>query len=223
MNVGQAVGRSFFEATQVALVVWLTVLWSPKALFPTEIGWLIDLCTVFIIAVLMMLIRLLALPRARLDLCWTRGGDAQELHQVDALFNQGTREGEFFIVKVRSARAWGLGWIALQIAVHRGLWVRTRSAHAHFALIPDLERDFDSEPTARAGKGCQVLVKLPPPIPEGGDDWNDVWVKPRGSKPNQLRQTALRHSAHVDGKFGWLCAMFIKVDSKALKITERWS
>lgn len=215
-------GRAVFEAAQLALVLLLTSLWSPKDAFPEDLHWLIDLATAFLVALGIALLRFFAFPRAHLTLRWTKNGE-RELREVEVLLSSSTKESEPFTIDVQCERAWGLGRLALWWALRRGLWIRTRSPHAKLALIADMDRGEAGAPRVRARPGCEVQIKLLSPIAEVGDDWDEVVVRPRGHKPRPSKTTGLKHTALVEGSFGWFCAWFIRVDSKATKIIENWS
>ncbi len=223
MNVVPALLRTLLEALQIALVVALTIWLAPKSLLPPEFGWVVDVFTSAIIALIVVGVRLLAFPRARLEVTWTRTTDAQQLRELEVVLNPDTKHAAPLTMSVERTQAWGFGWVALKLAVRRGLSVRARAAHARTALIPDDQRDFEDMSSVIPESGFSVRLQLRDPIQDAGLAWNEVEVTPRGFKKELARRRRLRHQAVVDGRLGFVLGWFIAVDCKASVLNERWS
>lgn len=217
---GQVVALSVYGLTTLLGVPLLTNLFPPE--FPTPV---IGFVAVVLSATVLSVIWSVASRTAHLKVKWTTLDDSKELIDIDPRIDSSTTYGrESYWVHVEFERAWGIGWVVLRWAVSKGLWIKVTAQHSSLVLqLDDLERISLEEQDAKSGPGCTILIRVRPPVPGPERAWNSTFVRVDGKRKRPDEVAELMCNAEAPGRvFGWICHKYIKVDTKALTITERW-
>lgn len=217
----QAVVLSVYALTALWLVPLLT-----GALPPEVPGPLISFGAIVLSSFFLCTLWAVVSRNAWLKVKWTTHGDSKELIDIDPGIDSSTKSGlEPYMVHVEFDRAWGIGRLILRLAVRKGLWITVSAPHSSLALILDDEDNIslDTPPDTRSGAGCTLHIRVPKPVPEPNRAWKSAYVRVDGKRQRPVDVATLYCTADAPGKvFGWICHRYIKVDSKALTITERW-
>jgi hypothetical protein len=221
-------GRVSSQAV-VLSVYALTALWGIPILttaLPDVPAPLISFGAIVLSSALLCTLWAVVSRTAWLKVKWTTHGDSKELIDVDVRIDPATKSGqEPYMIHVERDRVWGVGWLILRLAVRRGLWVTITAPHSSLVLFNDDsdEISVDEPPNVRSRAGCTIQIRVGKPVPEPERAWKSAYVRVGGKRQRPDDVATLYCTADAPGKvFGWICHRYIKVDTKALTITERW-
>ncbi|MBG0719246.1 hypothetical protein G3N18_14480, partial [Microbacterium sp. 2C] len=108
-------------------------------------------------ALLVALLKTFVFARAHVSVEWTRKGESSPLRELDA---EVKRESKFglheYVATVEFQRAYGLGWVALQVGTRTGVWIRAEGVHAQLRSTRMWQDGPDNEALRTLGGGGGV-------------------------------------------------------------------